>query len=189
MFKAWNEATSQVAAVKIVPVEQDTSEVAREIETLRQCSSPNIVRYYGSIKQGPELWIMMEFCAGSSLSDIMEARGRCLNEAQIAGAVAGTLDGLEYLHNLNHIHRDVKAGNLLLSESGVIKLADFGVSAQIGNTISRRGTVIGTPFWMAPEVILGDPKKGYNTKVGGALLALVSPPRLLSLSLCCAPAE
>ena len=96
----------------------------------------------------------MEYCSGSSLSDIMEARGRCLTETQIAAVLAGTIDGLKYLHELSLIHRDVKAGNLLLNESGVIKLADFGVSAKLSDSMSRRGTVIGTPFWMAPEVRL-----------------------------------
>ena len=152
--------------------------MAREIETLRSCSSPNIVTYFGSATKDGELWIIMEFCAGSSLSDIMEARGRCLNEPQIAAAVAGALDGLTYLLGRNHIHRDVKAGNLLLSEGGMIKLADFGVSASIGSTLSRRGTVIGTPFWMAPEVISGGPAQGYNAKVRPRTPATPRPIRL-----------
>ena len=143
---------------------QDTGEVAREIEMLKECQSDNIVRYYGSFQRGPELWIVMEYCAGSSLCDIMEATRRCLTEQQIGAVMAGTIEGLLYLHRLNKIHRDVKAGNLLLSETGTIKLADFGVSAQLGSTISRRGTVIGTPFWMAPEVISGGPEAGYDAK-------------------------
>ena len=98
VFKAQHQETAHLAAVKIVPVEQDTGEVAREIDTLKKCQSPNIVHYYGSATKDGELWIIMEFCAGSSLSDIMEARGRCLNEAQIAAAMAGTLMGLAYLH-------------------------------------------------------------------------------------------
>ena len=165
VFKALNEQTSTYAAVKIVLFDQDTSEVVREIEMLKHCSSANIVQYFGSITKDGQLWIIMEFCPGSSLADIMEARGRCLNEAQIAAAMAGTLAGLSYLHRRTPqlIHRDVKAGNLLLAESGVVKLADFGVSAQIGSTLSRRGTVIGTPFWMAPEVISGGPQDGYDT--------------------------
>eukprot|EP00316_Scyphosphaera_apsteinii_P008787 CAMPEP_0119301128 /NCGR_PEP_ID=MMETSP1333-20130426/2957_1 /TAXON_ID=418940 /ORGANISM="Scyphosphaera apsteinii, Strain RCC1455" /LENGTH=473 /DNA_ID=CAMNT_0007303119 /DNA_START=37 /DNA_END=1458 /DNA_ORIENTATION=- len=107
----------------------------------------------------------MEYCAGSSLCDVMEARSRCLTELQIGAVLSGTLRGLAYLHSLDKIHRDIKAGNLLLSELGQIKLADFGVSAQLNSTISRRGTVIGTPFWMAPEVIAGpSPTSGYNFK-------------------------
>ena len=143
VYKARNSESDALAAVKIVPVEGDTSEVEREIATLKKCQSPNIVAYYGSAQRGAELWIVMEFCTGSSLADIMEARGRCLNEAQIAASVAGALAGLTYLHSIKQIHRDIKAGNLLLSEDGVVKLADFGVSAAVSNTISRRGTVIG----------------------------------------------
>ena len=164
VFKARNEETAKLAAVKLVPIEQDTGEVEREIATLKHCDSPNIVQYYGSATKEGELWIIMEFCAGSSLCDIMEARGRCLNEEQLAAAIAGTLDGLTYLHGRKHIHRDVKAGNLLLSEAGVIKLADFGVSAQISSTLSKRRTIIGTPFWMAPEVISGGPADAPDTK-------------------------
>jgi len=161
-----HHTTNAHVAVKIVPVEQDTGEVTREIETLRRCNSVNIVKYFGSHTKDGELWIIMEFCAGSSLADIMEARGRCLNEPQIAAAVAGALNGLSYLHSCTPtlIHRDVKAGNLLLSETGLVKLADFGVAAQVGSTLSRRGTVIGTPFWMAPEVISGGQITGYNAK-------------------------
>lgn len=165
VFKAQHRDTAELAAVKIVPAETDTGEVAREIKTLKECISTNIVRYYDSFTLDHELWIIMEFCAGSSLSDIMEARKRCLTEAQIAAAVAGTIEGLRYLHGRNLIHRDVKAGNLLLSDQGIIKLADFGVVAQLHSTMSKRGTVIGTPFWMAPEVISGGPEAGYNTKV------------------------
>jgi len=163
VFKARNTTTAELAAVKIIPVEQDAGEVSREIETLKQCDAPNIVKYFGSVSKDGELWIIMEFCVGSSLSDIMEARGRCLNEAQIAAAVAGTLDGLRYLHARGFIHRDVKAGNLLLSDSGMVKLADFGVSRTLSSTISRCGTIIGTPFWMAPEVIRDNPT-GYDAK-------------------------
>ena len=163
VFKARNTTTAELAAVKIIPVEQDADEVSREIETLKQCDAPNIVKYFGSVSKDGELWIIMEFCEGSSLSDIMEARGRCLNEAQIAAAVAGTLDGLRYLHARGFIHRDVKAGNLLLSVSGMVKLADFGVSRTLSSTISRCGTIIGTPFWMAPEVIRDNPT-GYDAK-------------------------
>ena len=97
VFKARNEQTNVYAAVKIVPAEQDTGEVSREIELLKGCTSANIVQYLGSLTREGELWIIMEFCGGSSLADVMEARGRCLTEAQIAATMAGTLDGLSYL--------------------------------------------------------------------------------------------
>jgi len=164
VYRAQQHSINRHVAIKVVPVAQDTGEVAREIETLKECDSDNIVRYYGSFQRGPELWIVMEFCEGSSLCDIMEATRRCFTEEQIGAVMAGTLEGLIYLHRLNKIHRDVKAGNLLLSERGIIKLADFGVAAQMASTMSRRGTVIGTPFWMAPEVISGGPEAGYNAK-------------------------
>ncbi|KAL1512151.1 hypothetical protein AB1Y20_005419 [Prymnesium parvum] len=161
---AEGELTDQMVAIKIVPAEQDSGEVTREIATLKKCQSPNIVQYFGSFLRGHELWIVMEYCSGSSLSDIMQARNSCLTEAQIGAVLSGTIAGLSYLHSLNQIHRDVKAGNLLLNEQGTIKLADFGVSAKLGDTMSRRGTVIGTPFWMAPEVISGGPDAGYDSK-------------------------
>ncbi|EOD17487.1 putative Serine/threonine-protein kinase [Emiliania huxleyi CCMP1516] len=165
VYKALEIKTGRAVAVKVVPVEQDTGEVAREIEMLKACASDNIVRYYSSFTRGSELWIVMEFCAGSSLCDVMEARSRCLTERQIGAVLAETLAGLSYLHSLNKIHRDIKAGNLLLTEDGTVKLADFGVSAQLNTSISRRGTVIGTPFWMAPEVISSPgPEAGYNSK-------------------------
>merc|ERR1719446_44358 len=107
----------------------------------------------------------MEYCEGSSLCDVMEARALCMTEPQIQAALYGTLQGLIYLHSHKKIHRDVKAGNLLLTASGQIKLADFGVSAQLTTSTSRRGTVIGTPYWMAPEVISGpSPETGYDEK-------------------------
>eukprot|EP00962_Isochrysis_galbana_P041791 scaffold15414_cov114-Isochrysis_galbana.AAC.9 len=148
VYKALEIPTGRTVAVKIVPIEQDTGEVAREIEMLKTCNSANIVRYYNSFTRGSELWIVMEFCAGSSLGDIMEARSRCLTEVQIAAVLAGTLAGLAYLHDLNKIHRDIKAGNLLLTDKGQVKLADFGVSAQ------ARGTPSFLPLLFPSEVRL-----------------------------------
>ena len=165
VYKAVELLTNKTVAVKVL-IDQDTGEVEREIATMRECQSPHIVQYYASFQQDRELWIVMEYCAGSSLHDIMEATERCLTETQIGAVMAGALDGLLFLHRSQKIHRDVKAGNLLLAEDGQVKLADFGVTAQLGSTISKRGTVIGTPFWMAPEVIAGGPDqmKGYNEK-------------------------
>jgi hypothetical protein len=153
VYKGARIETSELVAIKIIPVEADYSEVQHEIDILRQCDSDDIVKYLGSYFNDGDLWIVMEYCEGSSLNDLMAVRGGGLTEDQIACVCAGTLRGLSYLHSQRKIHRDVKAGNILLTGQGAVKLADFGVSAQISSTMSRRHTVIGTPFWMAPEVI------------------------------------
>jgi serine/threonine protein kinase len=129
------------------------SQVKREIEMLRGCVCPNVVQYLGSFAHTDHLWIIMEYCEGGSLSDIMEARMSGLTEPQIAAVIASTVDALFYLHKRHKIHRDIKAGNLLLTSDGLAKLADFGIAATLGHSLERRRTVIGTPFWMAPEVI------------------------------------
>ena len=109
-----------------------------------------------------EAHIMMEYCEGSSLLDVMAATGRCLTQEQASVALYGCVCALVYLHARQKVHRDVKAGNLLLSSDGVVKLADFGVAASTLATLQRR-TVIGTPFWMAPEVIDCNRKGGPPT--------------------------
>ncbi|KAL1507586.1 hypothetical protein AB1Y20_007205 [Prymnesium parvum] len=153
VYKALYHEQNKIVAVKVIPLADDMGEIAQEIEMLRQCDSKHIVQYFGSFSYDEQLWIIMEYCAGSSLLDVMEANGRCLTELQLCGVLAGACDGLLYLHQRRKIHRDVKAGNLLLGADGEVKLADFGVAAQLGAGASRRRTVIGTPFWMAPEVI------------------------------------
>ena len=142
-----------------MPTEFDNGEVAREIELLRECDQPNIVQYYGCFAHEAKLYIMMEYCEGSSLLDVMAATGRCLTQEQVSAALSGCVDALVYLHARQKVHRDVKAGNLLLTSDGIVKLADFGVAATIQDTLQRR-TVIGTPFWMAPEVITCNRKGG-----------------------------
>lgn len=162
VYKGVRIDTNALVAVKIIPLESDHSEVEREIEILRECDSKYIVKYLGSYFKDGDLWIIMEYCEGSSLSDLIAARGQQgLEEHQVACICAGTLRGLAYLHSKRKIHRDVKAGNVLLTGSGDVKLADFGVSAQLSTTISKRHTVIGTPLWMAPEVIQDET---YNHK-------------------------
>lgn len=94
---------------------------------------------------------MMEYCGGGSVSDLIKIRKETLTERQIASVCASALKGLHYIHSINKIHRDIKAGNILLTTRGEAKLADFGVAGQLSDSNGKRNTVIGTPFWMAPE--------------------------------------
>lgn len=164
VYKAQLRESGEVVAVKIIPLtdQDEMGSIQREIDMLRECNHPNIVKYYGSWRSADSLWICMEYCAGGSTSDIMHACDTCLDEEVISHICAETLEGLTYLHGLGKVHRDVKCGNILLTESGEVKLADFGVAAQLTNTMSKRNTFIGTPHWMAPEVIQ---VSQYNGKV------------------------
>ncbi|XP_044519731.1 serine/threonine-protein kinase 4 [Gracilinanus agilis] len=126
---------------------------------MQQCDSPHVVKYYGSYFKNTDLWIVMEYCGAGSVSDIIRLRNKTLTEDEIATILQSTLKGLEYLHFMRKIHRDIKAGNILLNTEGHAKLADFGVAGQLTDTMAKRNTVIGTPFWMAPEVIQ---EIGYN---------------------------
>ncbi|CAB4064143.1 MAP4K5 [Lepeophtheirus salmonis] len=134
---------------------------AQEILMMKDCRHPNIVAYYGSYLRRDKLWIAMEYCGGSSLQDIYHITGP-LTEKQIAFMCRETLKGLAYLHSMGKMHRDIKGANILLSDKGDVKLADFGVSAQITATLSKRKSFIGTPYWMAPEVAAVERKGGYN---------------------------
>ncbi|XP_012711036.1 serine/threonine-protein kinase 4 [Fundulus heteroclitus] len=159
VFKANHKETGEIVAIKQVPVESDLQEIIKEISIMQQCNSPHVVRYYGSYFKNSDLWIVMEYCGGGSVSDIIRIRNKTLTEEEIATVIHSTLKGLEYLHFMRKIHRDIKAGNILLNTEGQAKLADFGVAGQLTDTMAKRNTVIGTPFWMAPEVIQ---EIGYN---------------------------
>lgn len=153
VFKALHKESEQVLAIKQVPVDTDLQEIIKEISIMQQCDSPYVVKYYGSYFKNTDLWIVMEYCGAGSVSDIMRLRKKTLSEDEIATIMIDTLKGLEYLHLRRKIHRDIKAGNILLNSEGHAKLADFGVAGQLTDTMAKRNTVIGTPFWMAPEVI------------------------------------
>jgi len=161
VWKAQHLKTGTTTAIKRVPVENDLDEILNEIKIMKQCRSPYIISYYGSYFKDSELWIVMEFCGAGSVSDLMRITDKTLNEEQIAVILKDALKGLLYLHSKRKIHRDIKAGNILLNNKGEGKLADFGVSGQLSDTMAKRQTVIGTPFWMAPEVIQ---EVGYDVK-------------------------
>ncbi|KAK0563798.1 hypothetical protein OC844_002029 [Tilletia horrida] len=162
VYKAIHNETRQIVAIKQIDLEDsddDISEIQQEIAHLAQCDSEWVTRYYGSFVKGYKLWIVMEYLAGGSCLDLLKAGP--FSEQHIAIICRELLYGLEYLHNEGKIHRDIKAANVLLSASGKVKLADFGVAAQLSNNKSRRNTFVGTPFWMAPEVIR---QAGYDFK-------------------------
>ncbi|UMM41360.1 hypothetical protein L5515_017651 [Caenorhabditis briggsae] len=161
VHKAIHKESGHVLAIKKVPVDTDLQEIIKEISIMQQCKSKYVVKYYGSYFKNSDLWIVMEYCGAGSISDIMRARRKPLSEKEISAVLRDTLKGLQYLHDLKKIHRDIKAGNILLNTDGIAKLADFGVAGQLTDTMAKRNTVIGTPFWMAPEVI---EEIGYDTK-------------------------
>ncbi|EEY57402.1 serine/threonine protein kinase [Phytophthora infestans T30-4] len=159
VFRAcYKKDRARLAALKVIPVAleagergEDIESVRREIQFLRECDHPNVVAFHGAYYKDGALWVAMEHCAGGSVGDVR--RVRSLNEREISIIMRGALNGLAYLHSRRKIHRDVKGGNILLTDSGQVKIADFGVSAQLRDTLSRRGSFVGTPYWMSPELI------------------------------------
>uniref|UniRef100_A0A670HM86 non-specific serine/threonine protein kinase n=1 Tax=Podarcis muralis TaxID=64176 RepID=A0A670HM86_PODMU len=163
VYKARNVHSGELAAVKIIKLEpgDDFSLIQQEIYMVKECKHPNIVAYFGSYLSREKLWICMEYCGGGSLQDIYHVTGP-LTEFQIAFVCRETLKGLDYLHKKGKMHRDIKGANILLTDHGDIKLADFGVAAKITATIAKRKSFIGTPYWMAPEVAAVEKNGGYN---------------------------
>lgn len=164
VYKAFDKELNKEVAIKVIDLEESEDEIEdiqKEIAVLSQCRSPYITEYYGSYLNQTKLWIIMEFMAGGSVADLLQT-GPPLDETSISCITRDLLHAVEYLHTEGKIHRDIKAANILLTENGDVKVADFGVSAQLTRTISRRKTFVGTPFWMAPEVIQNS--EGYNEK-------------------------
>lgn len=154
--------------------EEEEEEIKLEINVLKKYSNHrNIATYYGAfIKKSPagkddQLWLVMEYCGAGSVTDLVKStKGQSLKEEWIAYICREILRGLSYLHSNKVIHRDIKGQNVLLTDNAEVKLVDFGVSAQLDRTIGRRNTFIGTPYWMAPEVIACDenPDATYDNR-------------------------
>ncbi|KAJ3277312.1 putative protein serine/threonine kinase [Borealophlyctis nickersoniae] len=162
VYRGVHIASGTPVAIKIIDFEEtgdDIDEIRQEIAILSELDSPWVTKYYGSYVKGTTLWIVMELCDGGSCLDLIKAG--LLTERHVAIIMRELLQGLGYLHSLGKIHRDIKAANVLLTGNGEVKLADFGVSAQITATITKKNTFVGTPYWMAPEVIL---RSAYNAK-------------------------
>ncbi|KRX04396.1 Protein kinase-like domain [Pseudocohnilembus persalinus] len=161
VYKALHKSTGELVAVKIVHNTGEISALKKEIIILKECQSEHIVRYYGSYFKDNNLWLIIEYCSAGSVIDLLKITKQQLNEHQIASILYFTLKGLQYLHSNRKIHRDIKAGNILLDHKGNAKLGDFGVSAQLNHSQAYKDTVIGTPFWMSPEILSNNK---YNNK-------------------------
>ncbi|KAI6112421.1 Pkinase-domain-containing protein [Pisolithus croceorrhizus] len=183
VYKGYDKRTQKTVAIKIIDLESaedEIEDIQQEIQILSQLDSPHVTKYHGSYLKGSHLWIVMEYvflsnvmayvsaltptsfryCSGGSCSDLMKPG--VFREEYIAIILRELLRGLEYLHTEGKLHRDIKAANILLSASGEVKLADFGVSGQLSGTLSaKKNTFVGTPYWMSPEVIK---QSGYDHK-------------------------
>lgn len=155
VFKALNKRTGEILAIKLIPLNQfDQIDLCvKEMEILASCSSPYIVRYSSTYYKDDYLWIAMEYMSAGSVKDIIRLNQQGLSETVISAILHAVLSALNYLHKNKMIHRDIKADNILLNDRGEAKLADFGVSAKLLSTYASKESVIGTPFWMSPEIL------------------------------------
>ncbi|KAF5674548.1 ste ste20 paka kinase [Fusarium heterosporum] len=162
VFTGHERGTNRLVAIKQMNLEQQPKKdlIINEILVMKDSSHPNIVNFIDSYLCGGELWVVMEFMEGGSLTDVVTFN--IMSEGQIASVCRETLLGLQHLHSKGVIHRDIKSDNILLSMEGKIKLTDFGFCATINEAQNKRTTMVGTPYWMAPEVVT---RKEYGRKV------------------------
>ncbi|KAK6330249.1 hypothetical protein TWF730_004744 [Orbilia blumenaviensis] len=169
VFKAIHKPTKQLVAVKILSLdvaEQELVDVQQEIQLLSQLKAAegvNVTKYYGAFMKGDELWIIMDYCSGGSVRTLMKP-GR-ISEKYLTIIIRETVSALAFIHKFGVIHRDVKAANILVGNDGRVQLCDFGVSALVQNPNVKRSTFVGTPWWMAPEVILENQSYNYKADI------------------------
>lgn len=164
VFEATHTKTGLKVAIKKMEINNENVKLlATEISIMKSSKHPNVVDYIESYIVDEKMWVMMEYMGGGCLTDVLECFDDIqMNEAQIAFVTRETLQSLAYVHAHHRIHRDIKSDNILLSIDGAVKLADFGYAAQLTKSFLKRNTVVGTPYWMAPELIRGH---DYGTKV------------------------
>jgi len=164
VFLATDTKTNEQIAIKKMPLNaQNIKLLTSEIHIMKESTHPNVVRYLDSFRVEDKLWVAMEYMGGGCLTEILEQfEDVQMAEGNIAWVCQETLKGLAYIHSLHRIHRDIKSDNILLGSGGEVKIADFGYAAQLTQQKNKRQTIVGTPYWMAPELIRG---QEYDTKV------------------------
>lgn len=162
VYTAYQVGSNVSVAIKQMNLEQQPKKdlIINEILVMKESQHKNIVNYIDSFLHKGDLWVVMEYMEGGSLTDVVTCN--VMSEPQIAAVCKEVLEGLRHLHANQVIHRDIKSDNVLLSMHGDIKLTDFGFCAQIGESQAKRTTMVGTPYWMAPEVVT---RKEYGPKV------------------------
>jgi serine/threonine protein kinase len=161
VYKGVHKETNFELAIKEIQNVDNYESIKKEVEILKKCKNSCVVSYFGTVMKGKHVWILMDYCALGSIKDLILTGEEPLDEEQIKFVIFSAVKALTYLHSQNIIHRDVKAANILLNERGEVKIADFGVSDQLQSQVKEVSETVGTPLWMAPEVIL---KKQYDSK-------------------------
>ena len=162
VYKVRKRQTNEIFAAKISTILKSNIEnFKKEINVLKQSNSPYIIKYYNSYIKNNKIWIIIEYCDCGSILDLMRITKKTLKENEISSIIKNILKGLIFLHDQKKIHRDIKAGNILLTKNGYAKIGDFGVSTQLMHSFSKKISKIGTPYWMSPEVIS---QSNYDSK-------------------------